>query len=367
MYGKSLLDKGRRLVGDVEKDTVIAVDLHLVINGTGDDVTRGQILEVMVASHEGMTVAPAQNRPLATHRLGNQEAFGVRVIQGGGVKLHELHVGNGRPGTIGHGDPVTGSDIGIAGIEIDLAGAPGRQHGNRCAEGLDRAAGDVEYVGAETVVGSDPPPLHLGFGDQIDGDVPFVKTNVGVSEDRLHQGPLDLLAGFVFGVVDAPLAVAPLAGQVVITGFSPGETYAEGDQFGDCRRTVLYHQADDRLVGEPGSGFHGVANMLGKGIVSRGNRGDAALRQAGGGGGDVALGDQGNLAMVGNLQGVGKTGNAAADHQKITDEFHRAPWNEICKRYQGDQSFCIIISRVWTVSSGLIALNQLKYRCFLVI
>ena len=67
-------------------------------------------------------------------------------------ELHEFHVGDARPGPVGDGDAVAGGDVGVAGVEVDLAGPAGGEHGDRGAEGDDLVAGDVEDVGAEAAI-----------------------------------------------------------------------------------------------------------------------------------------------------------------------------------------------------------------------
>ncbi len=56
------------------------------------------------------------------------------------MKLDEFQVGHGGPGPIAHGDAVAGGDIGIAGIQIDLAGPAGGQQRDLGIEGLTRSA-----------------------------------------------------------------------------------------------------------------------------------------------------------------------------------------------------------------------------------
>ena len=68
--------------------------------------------------------------PFAAYRLGDQERLGQRVEEGGGVELHEFHVGDGGPGPVGHGDAVAGGHVRVAGVQVDLAGAAAGQQGD---------------------------------------------------------------------------------------------------------------------------------------------------------------------------------------------------------------------------------------------
>ena len=92
-----------------------------------------------------------ENPAFAPDGFGNEEIFGLGVIQTGGVKLDEFHVADAGPGPVGDGHAVAGGDIRVAGIEIDLAGAAGGQQDDGGDEGVDLAGGGIEDVGAQAV------------------------------------------------------------------------------------------------------------------------------------------------------------------------------------------------------------------------
>jgi hypothetical protein len=129
MLGKVADDEFRRLVGDVEIDAVEAALLHFEVDRARHHVARRQFGAFVVFRHEAAAVRQAQQRALAAHRLGDQERLGVRVIQAGGMKLHEFQVGDPATGAPGHGDAVAGGRIRVGGVEEHLAGAAGGQHG----------------------------------------------------------------------------------------------------------------------------------------------------------------------------------------------------------------------------------------------
>ena len=151
--GETVPDVVRVLVGDVEIDAVVAVGLHFVVDGAGHDVAGRKVLQVVVLLHESGAVAPAQDRPFAPDRFGDEKRLGMGMEQGGRVELHEFHVGDGGAGAVGHGDTVAGGHVGVAGVEIDLAGAAGGEEGDFGGKGLDRSLVDVEHMGAEAAVG----------------------------------------------------------------------------------------------------------------------------------------------------------------------------------------------------------------------
>ena len=64
---------------------------------------------------------------MAPKRLGEQRARGAGMVQGRGMELEELHVGDGCAGPQSHGHAVTGCSRRIGGHREDLAGTAGRQ------------------------------------------------------------------------------------------------------------------------------------------------------------------------------------------------------------------------------------------------
>jgi len=114
--------------------------------------------------HEGVSVPIYEYGTVPPDGLGYQEVFSLRVVQTGGMKLNELKVGQGGPCPVAHGDAITGGDIGIAGIEIHLAGAAGCQKGYLRTHGLNPVVCLVQNIGptADIVMGGcDQTSFHL--------------------------------------------------------------------------------------------------------------------------------------------------------------------------------------------------------------
>jgi hypothetical protein len=97
------------------------------------------------------------------------------------VELHEFEVGHPAAGAPRHRDAVAGRGVGVGGVEVDLAGAAGRQHGVACGEGFDLAAALVQRIGAV-----DLPFLAASAltRDEIDGDVLLEGLDVGWARTR---------------------------------------------------------------------------------------------------------------------------------------------------------------------------------------
>jgi len=165
---KAFLEEGLREVGDVEVHVLVAVRLHLVVDRAGDDVPRRELGTRIVARHEGRTVRPAQDATLSAHRLADEEGFRLRVVEAGRVELDELHVPDRSSGAIGHGDPVTRRHVGVAGIQVHLAGAAGREQRRPGADRVDPSGLEVERIDAPAAGGA--RQCELARDQEVDGD-----------------------------------------------------------------------------------------------------------------------------------------------------------------------------------------------------
>ena len=320
--GEAAPDEGGRPVADVEIDTVVATGLQLAVDGPGHGVAGGQVAALVVFVHEVAALAVDEAAAFAAHRFGDQKIFGLGMKEAGRMELDEFQIGHPGPGPIGHGDAVAGGDIGIGGVEIDLAGPAGTEHRDPGQPGGDPAV-RAEHVGPQATVavrfGRGCGRAGLGGDQEIDGQVVFQDLDALVCGRRLQQSPFDLPAGKIQGMGDAPGRVAALHAEIeafpMVLVMLEGD--AELDQFPDPGRTVLHHHPDHLFVAEPGPGTQGVLNVQREGILRGQHRGDAALGQVGGGVNPGLLGDQGYPAQPRRLQGEGEAGNAAADNQKV--------------------------------------------------
>ncbi len=102
---------------------------HLALHGQGDLVARGELVD------EPFAAGVEQQRALAADRLGDEEAIGaVGRGHGGGMKLHELEVGQLGAGGVGEQQPASDRPRGIGGARPQRGGAAGGEH--------DSGAGD---------------------------------------------------------------------------------------------------------------------------------------------------------------------------------------------------------------------------------
>ncbi len=147
------------------------------------DVTWREVGQRMLLGHERHTAFVAEDRTLAPQRLGEKRARHRRVVQCGGVELHELEVGDRGAGADGHGDAVTGGEGGIGGDGEALTGAARRDEhvasphrrrtlGRDPVDPHDAAVLEQELgsqpafadVGARTLHRGDQRPLDFGAG-----------------------------------------------------------------------------------------------------------------------------------------------------------------------------------------------------------
>ena len=186
--------------------------LHLEVDRAGDDVARREIAARVVALHEGRPVEPAQDGALAAHRLGDEKALRLRVVEARRVKLVKLHVRDLGARPVRHRDPVAGRDVGVGRVEVDLAGAARREDHRARQDRDDLAARVVEHVRAGAHLG----PAVLRERDEVDGGVPLEDADAGRAGHGLEERALDLAPGHVGGVRDAARAVAALEVQVEV-------------------------------------------------------------------------------------------------------------------------------------------------------
>src|SRR5690606_23521938 len=141
--GEVRLHELGRLVADVQVHAVDAEALHLVVDGAGDDVARGEFGAFVETLHKALAVGQLEVRPFAAQGLGDQETLGLRVVEAGRVELVELQVADPATGTPGHGDAVAAGAVRIAGIKVDLGCPTGGEHHEARVVGIHLAAAAV--------------------------------------------------------------------------------------------------------------------------------------------------------------------------------------------------------------------------------
>ena len=213
---KAFANKFWRLVGNVQVDAARSSTLHFGVDGSGNNIAGSEFAAGIVAVHKAVTFFVYEDRALASNRLRNQEGTRFGMIQAGGMKLDELHVGDARASSPGHRQPVSRGNGRICRVEINFTAAAGGQHNAIAAQSEDLAACLVEHVNAKgTVLAGE---TEFAQRDQIHRHVMFQHVDPGMLFKGSHQCALDFLSGDISRVKDAPLGVAAFLGEIQFGG-----------------------------------------------------------------------------------------------------------------------------------------------------
>jgi hypothetical protein len=144
------------------------------------------------------------------------------------------------------------------------------------------------------------------------------KADARLGDGDAEQGILDLAAGHVAGVDDAPRGVSALAAeiQLAVPG-AAGEADAERLERGDPARAFGDALADHLLVGQSAAGGQRVANVGLERVVGADDGGDPALGPAGGALLARALGQDQDVGGACGLERVGQACDAGAEDQVV--------------------------------------------------
>ena len=234
------------------------------------------------------------------------------------MELKELHVADGTADAPGHGDPIPGGDIGVAGVEIDLPRPAAREHHIAGGEGDHRATPAIQSIGAQATLRGQ---AELAGGDEVDGHMVLEHPHARVAAGQSFQRGLDGAAGGIGGMDHAPVAVAALAGQVV---FGPaigvraaGKGDPECDQPFDALGSMLDYELHDLGVAQPGPGRQRVGHVGGHRVAVVEHGRDAALGIQGRALLQGSLREHRDLGMLRQLERDAEPRCAAADHQDI--------------------------------------------------
>jgi hypothetical protein len=328
-------------------DVVAPLGRQYPVDTLGHHVPGRQLGQLVLPHHEPFAVPVDQVRALTPQRLGDQRLLRRGRFTGrpgrdderGGVELHELDVGDGRPGPQGQRHPVPGGDRRVGGGGEDLPHPAGGQDHR---PGQDRTypilgsltehvqgdpAGPTGWTGRVTGVG----PQQVQYQRVLDQPDPRVPSDRGV------QRPLHLRTRRVAAGVDDPVGpVAPLPGQHQRPVRVAVELGAGPDQLPQAGRSLLDQYADRVRVTEADPGDLRVESVRGRGVERIQHRGDAALRPTRGALVDVDLGDDGDVeSRLSEVQRGGQPRDTRPDHQDVGG-FHptRGRRGEKCREHR---------------------------------
>ena len=143
----------RILMGHVETNMVKTVNLHLFIDGTSHDVTRGKAQALIIFLHETLAVRQTENTAVATHGLCDEEcrmSFS-RMKESSRVELYKLHVGYCSLGTIDHRLAIACGNDWVGSGLIDRTATTGTHHSYLAEISIYFLSIRIEDVGSITV------------------------------------------------------------------------------------------------------------------------------------------------------------------------------------------------------------------------
>lgn len=197
------------------------------------------------------------------------------------MELNEFHVAYPTAGTPGHGDTIAGTDVGVTGVEIDLAGPAGGEDDKTSADGFDATGLAIEGVGTTNTGGGVGVGSRLVIADQVDGDVMVEQGQAGLLHGLVDQRGFNRAAGGIGRVDDTPVAVSAFAGEVkggiAILLLEFAETDTMFEQCLDGCRAVFDHVAHDFGMAQARAGVERVFDMGFEGVLVVEHRGYPAL------------------------------------------------------------------------------------------
>jgi hypothetical protein len=206
---KNVSGKVAKLEEDVvliSTNTAAVTDFHG--HGTGDDVTRSQILSSRgITLHEALTLGVEEVTTLTTSTLSNQAAG---TVDTSGVELDELKILVGKTSTSDHGHTVTGTGVGGSAAEVGTAVTTGGENG---VVGEEAVQGTIFLI-----VGEDTTALAI-LHDQVESEV--LDEVVGVVAERLA---VESVEKSVAGTISGSAATVGLATLAVLLGLSTEST-----------------------------------------------------------------------------------------------------------------------------------------------
>ncbi len=258
-----------RLAG-VEEGAAALGDLAM--DRPGDHVAGREVGHRVVGGHERPPLGVDQHRALAAQGLAGQ---GRRVevdVDGGGVELDELGIGDLSPRQGRQRQALAADGDGIGGDGVEAAQAAGGEDGGRGGD-LHQSAAHLGQHAAHTTFGVGQQGPSAGLVTDLD-------LAAGDSEgaDRLHDRPSGLVAldpGHAGAAVGGFQALGEAAGGVAVEG------RAEIGQAAHRLRAFAGQEFGPGGVDQAGARGDGVGRMQGRRIVLGQGRGHAALRPGG--------------------------------------------------------------------------------------
>ncbi len=314
--GEVFADHLRGAMGYIEQDVCLAPLLELIVDGSGHDVARRQLLTSVVGRHEPVASLVIELPARSPYRLGDQEGVGLRMVERRRMKLNEFHIGDASLRSVDHRHPIACGHVRIRRMEIYLAGASAGKEGRPGQESLYPLTLRVVDVGTVAVnirTQAGDMLAEVMLGDELDRKVVLVDIDVGMCARIRQKRPFDLAARRIGRVHDAvrrmPSFPAEMQAPVPLRKLG-----SQRHQLLDPLRTFLDDEADDLGVAQARAGLERVIDVTLEGILGRHHGRDAALRIVGVRLDRLLLRDDRHRPIFGDREGIGETRHAAADN-----------------------------------------------------
>ncbi len=241
---------------------------QLAVDGAGDHVARRQLGALMIAGHEGVTVAVDQLGAFPAQGLGGQGGGVAPDVDGRGVELHELGIGDAGAGGGGQRQALADGRGRIGGHCIEAAQPSGRQDGRGRQDLAQAAAGFHQHP-------AHPALCVLEQGAGVDALAHLdVRRRGGRGGDRLHDGPAGLVA---LHPRDAGARVGRLQALREAAAGVAVEGRAELGQPADGIRPFMGQEGRHGRIGQARAGGDGVGGVQRLVVALGQGRGDPAL------------------------------------------------------------------------------------------
>ena len=126
------------------------------------------------------------------------------------IKLHIRHAAACAPG---HGDTVSGGDIRVSRVLVNLGGAASRQHNGFCLAGFHLLFIPIPHPCADNTARAGQANL-IG-NNQVDGVAALQHPNIRMAEGFADQRGFNRFSGCISSVQNTAVAVPAFTGQVI--------------------------------------------------------------------------------------------------------------------------------------------------------
>ena len=247
----------------------------------------------------------------------------ARMMEHGGMELHELHVLHCSLGAVDHGNAVASGNDGVGSCLVDCSTATSAHHCQFRQIGVHLLRLGVQHVGTIAInirCAAGDACSQVVLRDDFHGKMILLHLDVGTVAYRLHQSALYFGTRVVGMVENAELRVAALAVQVERAVVFFVEVHTPVHQFLDLTGRHLDDLFNGLGVADVVAGNHRVFDVFVEVVeLEVGHRGHTALSKRCVGLVERSLANHADLAFLGpgHLQGIAHAGHSGTDDEEI--------------------------------------------------